>query len=240
MEGIEGIEGIEALLFDVGGTLLYPCPSVAETFAEIAQRRGHDLSAEQVERHIPAVDAFYEDAYRRDGDFWCSHEGSVGIWLDQYRLLCRLTGIGDDAEGMAHEVHEAYRAGDHWAVFPDARGCLVALKGAGFALGVVSNWDDELENLLCDLDLLPFFDCVAASAALGCRKPDPAIFQIACARLGIPPERCLHVGDHPEADGDGAAAAGIRPLIIDRSRALAFCRHERISSLEEVPLLLGA
>lgn len=237
---MEKIAGIQALLFDVGGTLLYPCPSVAETFTEVARGRGHDLDVAEVECHIPAVDAFYEDAYRRDGDFWCSHEGSVGIWLDQYRLLCRLTGIGDDAEGMAREVHEAYRAGDHWAVYPDARGCLSALKGAGFALGVVSNWDDELEDLLRDLDLLSFFDCVAASAAFGCRKPDPAIFLLACGRLGTAPERCLHVGDHPEADGDGAAAAGIRPLIIDRSGDLAACRHERIASLEEVPLLLGA
>ena len=41
---------------------------------------------------MPALDAYYEAEYLRDGDFWCSHEGSVAIWLEQYRYLCHLIG----------------------------------------------------------------------------------------------------------------------------------------------------
>ena len=80
----------EAVFFDVGSTLIRPCPSVAETFARVAAERGHDLTVRDVEPHMPAMDAYYEAEYLRDGDFWCSHEGSTAIWLDQYRYVCHL------------------------------------------------------------------------------------------------------------------------------------------------------
>ena len=138
----------KAVFFDVGNTLVRACPSVAETFARVAAERGHALTVRDVEPHMPALDAYYEAEYLRDGDFWCSHEGSVAIWLEQYRYLCHLIGIAHDAEGMARAVHETYRHAAGWEVFPDVEGCLRTLKRQGRTLGVVSNWDAELEGLL--------------------------------------------------------------------------------------------
>ena len=92
---------VEAVFFDVGSTLIRPCPSVAETMARAAAERGHALTVRDFELHMPAMDAYYEAEYLRDGDFWCSHEGSTAIWLDQYRYVCRLAGVGHEAEGMA-------------------------------------------------------------------------------------------------------------------------------------------
>ena len=95
----------------------------------------------------------------------------MAIWLEQYRYLCHLTGIAHDAEGMARAVHETYRHAAGWEVFPDAEGCLRTLKRQGYALGVVSNWDAELEGLLRELRLLPYFDVVVSSAAVGIANP---------------------------------------------------------------------
>lgn len=229
---------IKAVFFDVGSTLLYPEPSVAETFAAVAQQRGHALTVRDVEPHMAAVDAFYEAEYLRDGDFWCSQEGTVAIWLDQYRYLCHLTGIAHDAEGMAAAVHAAYRRAGQWALYPDVIGCLRTLKRQGLAFAVVSNWDADLEELLRGLHLLPYFDAVVASADVGYRKPDPMVFRLALERVGVRPEEALHVGDRPDADGDGAAAAGIRPAIIDRHGTEAGCPYDRVGSLADIPALL--
>ena len=177
----------EAVFFDVGSTLIRPCPSVAETFARVAAERGHDLTVRDVEPHMPAMDAYYEAEYLRDGDFWCSHEGSTAIWLDQYRYVCHLAGIGHDAEGVAQTVHEAYRRAECWETYADVTACLRALKERGYALGVVSNWDAGLEGLLRDLRLLPYFDTVVSSAVVGYRKPNPVIFNLACS------ENALHI-----------------------------------------------
>ena len=229
---------VEAVFFDVGSTLIRPCPSVAETMARVAAERGHALTVRDFELHMPAMDAYYEAEYLRDGDFWCSHEGSTAIWLDQYRYVCHLAGIGHDAEGMAAEVNAAYRRASSWEVYADVAGCLRALKERGLALGVVSNWDAELEDLLRGLKLLPYFDTVVSSAAEGYRKPNPVIFDLACERLGVEPVACVHVGDRPDADGDGAAAAGIRPVIIDRHGAEAGCGYERVETLADIPRFL--
>ncbi len=231
-------EDAEAVFFDVGATLIRPCPSVAETMARVAAERGHGLDVRDFERHMPAMDAYYEAEYLRDGDFWCSHEGSTAIWLDQYRYVCHLAGIAHDAEGMARATHEAYRRADHWEIYPDVLGCLRGLKQRGLALCIVSNWDAELEDLLRDLRLLPYFDAVVSSAAVGYRKPNPVIFEIACEELGVRPSRAVHVGDRPDADGDGAVAAGVRPVVIDRRDAEDGCAYERIGTLGRLAALL--
>lgn len=225
---------IKAVLFDVGSTLLYPCPSVAETFADVAQARGHALTVRDVEPHMPAMNEFYEAEYLRDGDFWCSHEGSVAIWLDQYRYVCHLTGLAHDAEGIANDVQDAYWRADHWALYADVLDCLKELKARGLALGVVSNWDARLEELLRDLRLLPYFDTVVSSADVGYRKPDPMVFRLALERLGVDASCAVHVGDRPDADGDGAAAVGAHPIIVDRRGSEEDCAYCRVASLAEV------
>lgn len=229
---------IDTVFFDVGSTLIHPGPSVAETLARVAAERGHDLTVRDIEPHMPAMEAYYEAEYLRDGDFWCSHEGSTAIWLDQYRYVCHLAGIGHDAEDIAQAVHTSYRRADCWKLYPDAVGALRDLKECGYRLGVVSNWDAGLEGLLRDLGLLPYFDVVASSAAVGYRKPDPVIFDLAREQLGVRAEACAHVGDRPEADGDGARAAGIRPVIIDRHDAEADSGYERVATLLDVVKLL--
>jgi putative hydrolase of the HAD superfamily len=51
---------------------------------------------------------------------------------------------------------------------------------------------------------------------VGSAKPDGAIFAAALALAGAAPEEAWHVGDTPEADVDGALAAGLRPVLIAR------------------------
>ena len=228
----------EAVFFDVGSTLIHPCPSVADTLARVVAERGHDLMVRDIEPHMPAMEAYYEAEYLRDGDFWCSHEGSTTIWLDQYRYVCHLAGIGHDAEGVAQAVHASYRRADHWELYPDVVECLRALKEHGYRLGVVSNWDAGLEGLLRDLRLLPYFDVVVSSAVVGYRKPNPVIFKLACEQMDVCEQACVHVGDRPDADGDGAHAADIRAIIIDRHDAEVGCGFERVSSLTDILELL--
>ena len=179
---------VEAVFFDVGSTLIRPCPSVAETMARAAAERGHALTVRDFEFHMPAMDAYYEAEYLRDGDFWCSHEGSVEIWLEQYRYLCSLAGIAHDAEDMAREVHAVYCGAEGWEAFPDVEGCLRTLKKRGFALGVVSNWDAGLESLLRGMRLLPWW-CPLRSWATVSPIPSSSTWRARRSAWRLPP-RC--------------------------------------------------
>ena len=230
----------DAVFFDIGGTLIHACPDVASAFVDAARKRGHDVSLPQVLPYMGEVDAYYEAEYLRDGDFWCSHERSRQIWIDMYTMLANFVGLEHDAAGISDDLYQAYLHADHWAVYPGVLNALRELKRAGVRLGVISNWDASLEGLLRELKLLPYFDDVVASAAVGYRKPDHVVFDLALERMGIDPTRALHVGDLPEADGDGATSAGVRPVIIDRAGKHIACPYQRIASLEELPSIVCA
>ena len=226
----------QAVFFDIGGTLMYADPTVPEVFAHVARRRGHGVTVRDVEPCMQQVDEYYESEYLRDGDFWCDHDRAVQIWLDMYAMMADYCNLNDS--GLPQAVYDEYLRPENWSLFPDAQACLKGLKRRGFKLGVISNWDATLEDLLRKMGYLPYFDEVISSASVGCRKPSRAIFEIALERMGVEPGDAVHVGDLPEADGDGASGAGIRPIIIDRHDRHQDCAYERIPVLTDLVSML--
>jgi putative hydrolase of the HAD superfamily len=71
-----------------------------------------------------------------------------------------------------------------------------AARRDGIRTGLLSNsWGDAPaydETLLEEL-----FDAWVISSEVGLRKPDPAIYELAAERLGLPPARCVFVDDLP-------------------------------------------
>lgn len=231
---------IKAVFFDVGSTLIDPNPDIDGVFYETACARGHKVEKEFVTENLPAVIEFYEAEYLRDGDFWCSPEGSTEIYLEMYRYLAHLVGLDHDAESIAHQVHLAYRQAAYWKMFDDVLPCLKQLKARHLRLGVVSNWDPHLEGLLRNLQLKPYFEEVVSSADVGYRKPDPMIFTLILERMGLKAGEVIHVGDRPDADGVGAFAAGIKPIIIDRHKRHFHGEFTRVDSLLDLAAALDS
>lgn len=228
----------EAVFFDVGGTLIHDDPPVPEVFTTVARRLGHDITVRDVEPCMADVDAFYQAEYLRDGDFWCVHERAVQLWLDMYAMMASYCGIADGAKELAQAVYDEYLLPQNWSPFPDTLACLKGLKRRGFHLAIISNWDATLESLIRNMDMLPYFDEVISSAAVGCRKPDKAIFEIALERMGVSAEQAVHIGDLPEADGEGASEAGMRPILIDRHKRNETAPFEHVSLLTDLVSLL--
>lgn len=242
-EGLSrGIGGVQAVLFDCGATLIEPDPPVDVQFVRVAAQRGHNVPLEQVHPYMEVIDRYYDMLYMKDSSFWASQERSVDMWYDIYRFLSHLTGLADDAEGMARDLFAAYLKPDSWKVYGDVVPTLQRLKDAGCRLAVVSNWDPSLPGLLDGLGLVGFFDALEVSALAGARKPEPQIFERALRDLGVAANACVHVGDKVDADGDGAASAGIRAVIIDRAGQLAAsqaaCPYPVIGTLAALPAVL--
>lgn len=63
------------------------------------------------------------------------------------------------------------------------------------------------------------FEVTLNAEAVGCAKPQREAFLAVAERLGIPPAEMLYVGDHPDNDVRGAAAAGCRTAWINRRGA---------------------
>ena len=91
---------------------------------------------------------------------------------------------------------------------------------ARFRLGVITNCDDDLfagSNRRLGVE----FDWIVTAESLGSYKPNPRNFTIALDRLGVPPERVLHVAQSLFHDHVPAGRLGLSSVWIDRRHALA-------------------
>ena len=53
---------------------------------------------------------------------------------------------------------------------------------------------------------------------MGLAKPNPRLFRLVLERLEVEAEAAMHVGDHPLEDVEGAQAAGMEAVLLDRGR----------------------
>jgi epoxide hydrolase-like predicted phosphatase len=71
-----------------------------------------------------------------------------------------------------------------------------AARRDGARTALLSNsWGDALAYDEALLEQL--FDAWVISSAVGLRKPDPAIYELAAERIGLPPAACVFVDDLP-------------------------------------------
>ena len=230
---------LSAVFFDAGNTLLHPYPSVSTVCAEILRGAGHDRDLAAIEELMPVVDAYYEERFAADDTFWTSEEATSEVWLGMYSLMCRRLGIGDEAEQIARAVYEEFGRPERWAAFDDVRPALERLRAEGLRTGVISNWDRRLEGVLEGLGLADVLDTVVSSASVGLHKPDPRIFELACARVGVRADEAAHVGDHFYSDILGAMGAGMRAVLIDRTGTAGPGAMKQIATLDELEGALG-
>ncbi|MDE0626039.1 MAG: HAD family hydrolase [Bryobacterales bacterium] len=76
--------------------------------------------------------------------------------------------------------------------------------------------DFESDHKLASLGLSHYFDSVYSGERIGYLKPSPEPFRKVLRDLDLPPCELLHVGDRPDTDGAGAAAAGCQVLVLGR------------------------
>ena len=139
-----------------------------------------------------------------------------GWWRAVVERVTSEAGGVPEFDPYFDRLYAHYATAQAWRVFPEVPGVLAALRERGLRLAVVSNFDSRLPPLLDALGLAPFFDAVVCSGAVGAAKPDGAIFAHALAVLGVDAHEALHVGDSGVNDCDGARAAGIEALLVDR------------------------
>ncbi len=135
-----------------------------------------------------------------------------------------------------------------WKVEENAYPVLEHLRADGYRLGVISNASDEddVQTLVDNAGLRPYFDVIVSSAGQGIRKPNPRIFLSVLSQLGVEPRQAVMVGDTLGADVLGAHNAGLFAVWITRRANKAANRDHLdtiqpdavIASISELPSLL--
>lgn len=180
---------------------------------------------------------------------WCRFEGdgpetrALRAWAPEYRREAwrlALLDQGVDDPGLAEALGERFpaeRRARH-RTYADAAPALDRLAGE-WTLALVTNGAACLQReKLAASGLAGRFAQVVVSEDVGAGKPDPAAFRLVLDRLR--PARAVMVGDSLTSDVQGALAAGIEAVWINRDgRAGNAPGVPQIASLAELPALLA-
>lgn len=209
------------VLFDAGGTLL---KVRTERLAVELRARGCEPVAidEAFWRTLALLDLDFSPGSRGGGDWYAR-------WLARWGQGCGVPG-----DVMVDAWHAADRDEHLWdEPLPGAEPCLRRLRAAGLRLGVVSNSDGRVGEVLARTGLAAYLDVVVDSAVVGVAKPDPAIFAHALTALELEPDEAWYVGDNVAYDAAAADAAGLTSWVVDHRGLHTVAHPRRVGSLEQ-------
>jgi HAD superfamily hydrolase (TIGR01662 family) len=211
------------VLFDLGSTLIYfngDWPQLMAGALRACTRALLDLGYALDEEAFPlAYYAVMQEYQRR-------RSVDAGEYTAAQVLREALLAQGQPEPAPAHltEVLRVFYAfpQQYWLPEADAAPTLQGLRTAGCRLGIVSNASDDadVQVLVDQAALRPYFDFIVTSAQAGVRKPHPRIFQQALAHWPqAAPQQVLMVGDLRSADVAGANQMGFASAWITRRAA---------------------
>ncbi|HZB76122.1 MAG TPA: HAD family hydrolase [Solirubrobacteraceae bacterium] len=222
-----------AVLLDAMGTLVHLDDPVARLRAALREHAGLDVDLRTAGAALKAEIAFYRANL---------HTAVDGPSLDALRARCAAAMRPALPPGASDEaLTVALLAGIRFAPYPEVPRALAALRAAGWALVVVSNWDVSLDEVLVETGLRERVDGVVTSVAVGSPKPARAAFDRGLELAGAAPGAAWHVGDDLDADVGGARAAGVRPVLVDRDGDGPAPRGgvPVVRALDELPRVVG-
>lgn len=219
----------DAILFDAGGILLLPDPTV---LGPLLAPYGGDAS----------IDAHVRAHYR--GMAVKSAAGAGETFWHEYNIAyCQSIGVPDADVAYAANVLDVTRNTYIWRwPVPGAAQMLAALHALGVPIGVVSNASGQIEEVLARTGMCQVGEgpntpvrVVVDSHVVGVTKPDPRIFDFALGYFDeFSLDRIAYVGDSVTMDIGGGRAAGLHPVLYDPFDDHPSADFARIRDLREL------
>jgi putative hydrolase of the HAD superfamily len=231
---------IEIVFFDAGETLVYPHPSFAELFSQVCMERGRDIPAREVDRVRSLLAPHLVDLAEETGvaNPSFSPDESRRFWSHLYRRFLAEMDIEDDE--LVAALYARFSQASSYKLYDDALPALRELAEGGYRLGLISNFEGWLEEMLVELQVGHLFDVTVISGIERVEKPDVAIYERALERAGVEGRRAVHVGDSPGLDVEPACAAGMHAVLLDRTVRYEHIEGvKRIDTLKDLPTLVA-
>jgi FMN phosphatase YigB (HAD superfamily) len=114
------------------------------------------------------------------------------------RLLARRDGdaVDDESDALGHRIPGADVLGLlSGEIRPEMVMALDRVIRAGYRTACLTNNVVGGEQRMDVGDVMVMFDHVVESSKVGCRKPEPRFYQIACELVGVDPSECVFLDD---------------------------------------------
>ena len=203
----------DGVLLDLNATWL---PVIMALGAYLEEKCGGNTASKDLlaavgvdlDPNIPEGGVIQENSLFAAGTF----AGMRDVWAE---MEPRLAPVFDDIENYRKDVNQIVMKTARGATVPKGavKDGMMALKNAGFKLGVATN-DNTTSAIinLEDLGIIDLFDVVICADSGFGRKPEGGGLLEACRATGIAPEAAIMVGD-TATDYGAAEAAGYKGFI---------------------------
>ncbi len=217
-------------LFDFADTLAELQPSRQGIVADYIERvSGIQVGTDVITRSYKAVDLLmqYSSVHTR------SEEQRVEFYREYNSYLFTLLGISHlaDPAGLFTAFGECKA---HWQLKLGARDTLDELRRRGYRIGIISNFDTRLEQVVYDhLGLASMVDYLHISQSEGVEKPDPRFYLSFFERYGMEIKSSFYVGDSYVLDFLPATGIGLKTWLLDEAGLYPYC-PDTIANLGEL------
>jgi putative hydrolase of the HAD superfamily len=133
-------------------------------------------------------------------------------------ILTALKRINIQYDSLKKLVSDAFNEviiSQEYYWYPGAKETLRYLNQHGYKLGLISNTHWPFRERARE-EYASLFDVITLSYEHGFVKPHPAIFQDTLTKMNAKAGQCIHVGDNPVADIEGAKKIGMKTIHICR------------------------
>lgn len=204
------------IFFDAADTLFHVKGSVGEVYLSLARKYGVTADRDTItQAFAKAFDAAPPPVFAvQDPQEIKSCERLW--WFDVVHHVFYRAGLFEGFDEYFEEVFAYFSRPDAWELYEDTVSTLSELEALEIELGIVSNFDSRLYEILIGLGIDRFFESVTISSFAGAAKPSPAIFQRALQKHGVTAHEALHIGNSLRDDARAAATAGLRGVLLDR------------------------
>ncbi len=210
----------KVIFLDAVGTLFGVRGSVGEVYSAIARDFGVQVPAQTLnEAFLEAFAASEPPVFpgtNQEEIPECEFEWWRVIALRTFQQVGALEQFADFTD-FFDELYNHFATAEPWFIYPDVLPALEQWQQTGIELGIVSNFDSRLRLVLSALALDEFFRSVTISTQTGVAKPDPHIFTIALQKHACDAQDAWHIGDSFRQDYQGAKAAGLRAILLERT-----------------------
>jgi putative hydrolase of the HAD superfamily len=232
---------IRVVFFDAAETLFHVDGSVADIYLRHAVQFGFQARTDSIGLITEAFRRAFHDA---PPPVFASTE-SAQIkqserlwWFDVVHNVFYRVGMFERFDEFFDHVFQVFADPASWKLYPDVLPTLRELRSRGLELGIVSNFDSRLFNVLRGLGIGELFDTVTISSLAHAAKPSPKIFELALEQHAVDPGEAMHVGDSMRDDVEGATKAGLAAVLLARQGKPAPPGIPAIRTLDElVPLV---
>jgi len=238
---------LRAVIFDLGGTLMYERNSWYSVNAKADEALTLYLRQQGLELNLST---FPIEFRRRLDEYFRQREQDLLETTYSFVLRDVLTdkGYQDIPEDILRNALDRLFSitQTNWLLEQDTLPALKKLEQDGYRMGLISNAGDDkdVQQLVRKFGITGYFDFILTSAACSYRKPHPRIFELALSNWYFLPSEAVMVGDNLDADIRGAKGAGLLGIWLSRRAGSNPEGRDKVqpdasvSTLSELPAIL--